>query len=104
MVRLGFWRSGAGLTTSTPRGLPARGPRLDETYKIFILQPTIWFRDSAPAHKVFGLAPGNSHSLTQQLDSLKRRLMCINFNASTHRNKVSSLTTSLSRSKQSCAP
>jgi len=46
MVRLGlpssFWRSGAGLTTSTPRGLPARGPRLDETYKIFIPQPTIW--------------------------------------------------------------
>jgi hypothetical protein len=28
---VGLWRSGAGLTTSTPRGLPARGPRLDGT-------------------------------------------------------------------------
>jgi hypothetical protein len=57
MVRLGLPGTSREFTRAGSGG-PVRAYPLDETYNPDEsgLQPTIWFRDSAPAHKVFGLA------------------------------------------------
>src|SRR5215471_5664143 len=59
------WRTGAGLTI---------GRDLRRELKLTV-QPTIWFRDSAPAHKVLGVGlVHNSHSVTRLADGLQRSM------------------------------